>query len=138
LERAGISEQTSGASRREIAESYLDVIACDKREAFAQGSNPVRRSPPSGEGGFDEAIHSFLLCGSMDCFASSGAHSRDPSARNDGVGQNPEPASRWFPDRPEQRINTGKSIIFPSATQNLDLNNSNFRSNIFPRVHSME
>jgi hypothetical protein len=33
----------------------------------------------------DEAIHSFLLCGSMDCFASSGAHSRDPMARNDGV-----------------------------------------------------
>jgi hypothetical protein len=22
------------------------------------------------------------------------------------IGQNPEPASRWFPDRPEQRINT--------------------------------
>jgi hypothetical protein len=63
------------------------VIACDKREAFAQGSTPVRRSPPSGEGGCDEAIHSFLLCGSMDCFASSGAHSRDPLARNDGVGR---------------------------------------------------
>jgi hypothetical protein len=28
---------------------------------------------------------SILLCGSMDCFASSGAHSRDPLARNDGV-----------------------------------------------------
>jgi hypothetical protein len=27
-------------------------------------------------------------------------------------GHNPEPASRWFPDRPEQRINTGQSIIF--------------------------
>jgi hypothetical protein len=25
----------------------------------------------------------FLLCGSMDCFASSGAHLRDPLARND-------------------------------------------------------
>jgi len=31
------------------------------------------------------------------------------------------------------RRNTGKSIIFPAATQNLDLNNSKFRSNILPR-----
>jgi hypothetical protein len=32
--------QTSDASRRETAELYLDgaIIACDKREAFAQGS----------------------------------------------------------------------------------------------------
>jgi hypothetical protein len=41
------------------------VIDCDKRKAFAQGST------------CDEAIHCFLLCGAMDCFASSGAHSRD-------------------------------------------------------------
>jgi hypothetical protein len=32
------------------------VIACDKREAFAQGSAS------------DEAIH-FSVCGTMDCFA---------------------------------------------------------------------
>jgi len=32
------------------------VIACDKREAFAQGSAS------------DEAIH-FSVCGAMDCFA---------------------------------------------------------------------
>jgi hypothetical protein len=36
---------TSGASRRENANVCLSVIACDKREAFAQGS-PC-----------DEAIH---------------------------------------------------------------------------------
>jgi hypothetical protein len=46
----------SGASRREIADSYSNVIACDKREAFAQGSS-------------DEAIHSYFLCCTMDCFA---------------------------------------------------------------------
>jgi hypothetical protein len=41
--------QTSGASRRENADVCLSVIACDKREAFAQGST------------CDEAIHSFFL-----------------------------------------------------------------------------
>ena len=48
--------QNPGASRREIADVCLDqgayvtnVIACDKREALAQGSAT------------DEAIHSFLL-----------------------------------------------------------------------------
>jgi hypothetical protein len=39
----------SGASRRGIANLHLDVIACDKREAFAQGSAS------------DEAIHSCFL-----------------------------------------------------------------------------
>jgi hypothetical protein len=39
---------------------------------------------------------------------------------------------------PDQRRNTGRSIIFRAATQNLDLNNSNFRTNIGPKVHSME
>jgi hypothetical protein len=34
----------SGASRREKAESYLVVIACDKREAFAQGSEATKQS----------------------------------------------------------------------------------------------
>jgi hypothetical protein len=33
----------SGASRREIAKSYSNVIACDKREAFALGSQRVAR-----------------------------------------------------------------------------------------------
>jgi hypothetical protein len=40
-----------------------DVIACDKREAFAQGSDS------------DEAIHTYFLA-LMDCFA---------NARNDGI-----------------------------------------------------
>jgi hypothetical protein len=35
--------------RREKAESYRNVIACDKREALAQGSES------------DEAIHSFFV-----------------------------------------------------------------------------
>jgi hypothetical protein len=39
----------SGVSRREIAEVYLDVIACDKREAFAQGSP---RQPTAGGNAF--------------------------------------------------------------------------------------
>jgi len=34
--------------------------------------------------------------------------------------------------------NTALSIIFLTALQNLDLNNSKFRSNIFSGVHSME
>ncbi len=41
----------SGASRRGKAKSYLAVIACDKREAFVQGSER------------DEAIHSFFAAG---------------------------------------------------------------------------
>jgi hypothetical protein len=49
--------QTSDASRRETAELYLDgaIIACDKREAFAQGSEATK-IPVS-------------LFRSMDCFA---------------------------------------------------------------------
>jgi hypothetical protein len=47
----------SGASRREVAESYLAVIACDKREAFVQGSDATKQSTLS-------------LRGEMDCFAS--------------------------------------------------------------------
>jgi hypothetical protein len=47
---------SSGASRRENAMSYPTVIACDKREAFAQGSEATQQS-------------SFLACGGMDCFA---------------------------------------------------------------------
>jgi hypothetical protein len=46
----------SGASRREIAEVYLDVIACDKREAFAQGSEATKQSI-------------FFHGVAMDCFA---------------------------------------------------------------------
>jgi hypothetical protein len=54
-------------------------------------------------------------------------------ARNDGVciGM-PTSAS------PGTARNTALSIIFLTALQNLDLNNSKFRSNIFSRVHSME
>jgi hypothetical protein len=52
------SMQSSGASRRENAELFLDVIACDKRKAFAQGS------------ACDEAIHLSLLPRKLDCFAS--------------------------------------------------------------------
>ena len=49
--------QTSGAKRRENAKLHPAVIACDKREAFAQGSE------------CDEAIHG-SASGEMDCFAS--------------------------------------------------------------------
>ena len=48
--------QTSGEPRRENAKVCLAVIACDKREAFAQGSE------------CDEAIHT-SACDAMDCFA---------------------------------------------------------------------
>jgi hypothetical protein len=48
--------------RGENAKPYPSVIACDEREAFAQGST------------YNEAIHSFFV-GTMDCFA---------AARNDG------------------------------------------------------
>jgi hypothetical protein len=36
--------------------AYSTVIACDKREAFAQGSEAMKQSHTS-------------LCGEMDCFA---------------------------------------------------------------------
>jgi hypothetical protein len=54
----------SGETRRESAKLYLDVIACDKREAFAQGSEATKQSILS-------------LRGAMDCFA---------YARNDEIG----------------------------------------------------
>jgi hypothetical protein len=47
-------------------------------------------------------------------------------------------ASECQPPPPGTARNTAPSIIFLSAMQNLDLNNSKFRSNIFSRVHSME
>ena len=46
----------SGASRRGIAGVHLDVIACDKREAFAQGSKATKQSI-------------FFHGATMDCFA---------------------------------------------------------------------
>jgi hypothetical protein len=64
--------QTPGASRRGNAESSLNVIACDKREAFAQGSDS------------DEAIQ-LLSRRAMDCFA---------NARNDGIKYHVVPDKR--------------------------------------------
>jgi hypothetical protein len=49
--------QNPGASCRGNAEICLNVIACDKREAFAQGSEATKQS-------------SFLFRRAMDCFAS--------------------------------------------------------------------
>ena len=49
------------------------VIACDKREAFAQGSEATKQSSLPRKG-------SWIASRSL----SSGAHSRDPLARNDG------------------------------------------------------
>src|ERR1700683_2241286 len=65
-ERAGIKSKTRGVCAGEIAKVCLAVIA---------RSTLVRRSPPSGEGGCDEAIH-LSACSAMDCFA---------YARNDGL-----------------------------------------------------
>ena len=65
LQRRG-GRRHAGRQRRRIgprrgtarlAEAGPSVIACDKREAFAQGSES------------DEAIH-ISACGGMDCFAS--------------------------------------------------------------------
>src|ERR1700689_2112013 len=58
-ERAGINEHLAKKAFGEIAKPCPAVIA---RSAL------VRRSPPSGEGGCDEAIH-LSTCGAMDCFA---------------------------------------------------------------------
>jgi hypothetical protein len=55
-------------TRRANHQYIHTVIACDKREAFAQGSLLVRRSLPSGEGGCDEAID-VAAQRKMDCFA---------------------------------------------------------------------
>ena len=54
-----INEYLAKKAFGEIAKSCLNVIA---RSTF------VRRSPPSGEGGCDEAIH-LSACRTMDCFA---------------------------------------------------------------------
>jgi hypothetical protein len=45
-----------GGSRCGIANVHLDVIACDKREAFAQGSKAAKQSI-------------FFVGAAMDCFA---------------------------------------------------------------------
>jgi hypothetical protein len=63
IKRAEGFGQNPDASRRGNAKVHPDVIACDKREAFAQGSES------------DEAIHSCCL---MDCFA---------NARNDDLNE---------------------------------------------------
>src|SRR6267378_3551685 len=61
------------------------VIACDKREAFAQGSEATKQSS------FFARRDGLLRCARNDGEAriasrslSTGAHSRDPVARNDG------------------------------------------------------
>ncbi|MET0678235.1 MAG: hypothetical protein ABW175_20755, partial [Bradyrhizobium sp.] len=54
--------------------SSLHVIACDKREALAQGSEATKQS-------ISELAALWIASLSL----SSGAHSRDPLARNDGV-----------------------------------------------------
>jgi hypothetical protein len=54
-------------------------------------------------------------------------------ARNDGICMGAPTSTS-----PGTARNTAPSIIFLTALQNLDLNNSKFRSNIFSRVHSME
>jgi hypothetical protein len=51
------------------------VIACDKREAFAQGSEATKQSS-----------FPLVLLWIASRSLSSGAHSRDPLARNDGSG----------------------------------------------------
>jgi hypothetical protein len=77
---AGNSRWRPAARRRGPKIKTPSVIACDKREAFAQGSS------------CDEAIH---RCSKKDSWIawrslSSGAHSRDPLARNDRAS-----AARW-------------------------------------------
>jgi hypothetical protein len=42
--RAAIYRQNSRETGGEIADAYLDVIACDKRAAFAQGSEATKQS----------------------------------------------------------------------------------------------
>ena len=60
-ERAGNKYKPREKAFGEIAKSCLNVIA---RSTF------VRRSPPSGEGGCDEAIHSSLAAFAARCIAS--------------------------------------------------------------------
>jgi hypothetical protein len=95
--------------------------------------------PLSGEGGNFSAKPQALRAARANVFLnviaslSSGARSRDPLARNDGICiRMPTSAS------PRTRRNPVRSIIFLVAAQNLDLNNSKFRSNIGFKVHSME
>jgi hypothetical protein len=86
--------QTSGNSRREIADAYLlfEIRIKLSQRHCEERSCPPR--PPSGEGGCDEAIHShqakkeWIASRSL----SSGAHSRDPVALRIQV-QPPQAAS---------------------------------------------
>jgi hypothetical protein len=73
-----------GASRRGNAKSYLDVIACDKREAFAQGSDLSAVAQRAKAEATKQS--SFVLAEKWIASRSlsSGAHWRDPLARNDG------------------------------------------------------
>jgi hypothetical protein len=72
---------------RNDGEGYT-VIACDKREAFAQGSEATKQSSL-----FFARRDGLLRCARNDGEAwiasrslSTSAHSRDPVARNDGEG----------------------------------------------------
>src|SRR6266496_1237116 len=82
------------------------VIACDKRKAFVQGS------------ACDEAIHFFLYAEEWIASRSlsSGAHSRDPLARND------EPGRRGVLDTPHARSMTAERAVStaPPPTRSLD------------------
>ena len=74
----------SGASRREIAESYLAVIASEAKQSIKQESKDglLRRFAPRNDGLISELLR--IASRSL----SSGAHSRDPLARNDGRERN--------------------------------------------------
>jgi hypothetical protein len=72
LMEGGMLQAKLGRFASRDREALFDVIACDKREAFAQ--KRLRKGATRERS--DEAIHA-LLCRSMDCFA---------GARNDGIG----------------------------------------------------
>jgi hypothetical protein len=81
-----INAQPGRIAPRECGVASPFVTACDKCEAFAQGSTPVRRIPPSGEGGCDEAI----------------PHSSSPRKRGSSIPETPvgKSTGRGVLDRP--------------------------------------
>jgi hypothetical protein len=85
----------SGALRGEVANVCLGVIASAAKQSMAATKRKMDcfAEPVIGRR-YAPTRWLATTTGAMDCFAASGAHSRDPLARNNGTGHTTVPPSR--------------------------------------------
>src|SRR5260221_2433571 len=94
-----------GRSASRECDFAFAVIACNKREAFVQGSEATKQS-----------IFLYVAEWIASRSLSSGAHSRDPAARNDDLVSTPPPKQKRRPNIPAPLIQTHDettSTIYP-------------------------